>query len=116
MSINYYITYTRNDGTLIYPYQGSYAGPDNMNSIRENINNYLNMQLIGSDITFDGTTLQENPIEWANVRFTHTDSNGNQTIDNNYIRYNFNDQRGDWSKIGPGAALPFPSLAFEDLT
>ena len=116
MSLNYYVTYTRNDGTEIFPFQGSYAGPDNMNSIRANINTYLNMQLIGSDTPFDGTTLQENSIIWANVRFTHTDSNGKQTRDNNSIRYNFSDQRGDWSKVGPGAALPFPSLAFEDLT
>jgi hypothetical protein len=121
LGINYSVTFKRNSGALIYPFQGSYAGPDNFASIRDVIQQYFSVQLNSPGSTFNGVTLGADSIRWARVSLIIKEPDGtffgNRIYRNEfYMQYSLSDWQGDWSKIGPGSALPFPQINFPDLS
>ena len=120
LGINYSITFKRNSGALIYPYQGSYAGPDNMADIRDVVELYFGFQLNTPGTNINGVELGADPIRWARVSLTITVPDGSPFgsrvyRNDNYVQYNMSDFQGSWSKIGPGALLPFPQIQFPSL-
>lgn len=117
LGVNYSVTFKRNSGALIYPYQGSFAGPDNLADIRDVIELYFGFQLNTPGMNINGVELGADSIVWARVSLIITEPDGSQYgnriyRNDHYVEYNLSDFRGEWNKIGPGALLPFPQIQF----
>lgn len=113
-TVNYGLFFEQLTGGFVTPYQGSFAGPTNMNDVIDAINQTLYYQLINTGTTtyknaIIGYNYKErvrtgftegydiNPIIKTNSYRSATLGQGNWYHSNKFLTFNFEEIIGDWT-------------------
>lgn len=131
--LNYGLYFEQLDGGFYTPYQGSFAGPTNMNSVISTINNTIYYNLL-----FTGTTTYRNaivgysykeqirtgfegyqntPVIRTNVYKSASIGSGGWYHSNKFLTFNFQEIIGNWTLAdynNDPVANPIPQLYWPD--